>query len=357
MTQAAFPMRVTIKDVAREANVAVSTVSRMLNNSGPVSSETRKRIAQAAEALGYVPNATARSLITKKTHTLGVLLPDLYGEFYSEVIRGIDQTAQQHQYHILVSSSHNERSEMEAALKAMRGRVDGLIVMSPYIDAATLEANLPANLPVVLLNCNASGSRFDALNIDNYDGAYALVAHLIALGHRRIAIIKGEEKNLDAQERLRGYRAALADNGETLQRDWELEGDFTQAAGYRAAEAMLHLTPRPTALFASNDAMAVGAMSALRAAGLRIPEDVAVGGFDDIPIVQYLNPPLTSVHVPISDLGTRAMKRLLEAIATGNEHEKRQDVMPTTLVVRASCGGVAGPMSTHGTSANGEELR
>lgn len=331
-------MGVTIKDVARQAGVAVSTVSRMLNNSGPVSAEARQRIRTAAKALGYVPNASARSLITSKTYVLGVLLPDLYGEFYSELIRGIDQAAQQHHYHILVSSSHNARSDIEAVLQVMHGRVDGLLVLFPDIDAAALKASLPTDLPVVLLNCYVDGVLFDALGVDNYGGAYAMVTHLIGLGHRRIAIIKGETTNVDAQERLRGYRTALQDHGIALLDELELDGDFTESAGYRAGQAVARLDPHPTALFASNDAMAVGAMSALHDVGLRVPDDVAVGGFDDIPVARYLHPPLTSVRVSISDMGARAITRLIEAVTHNGDREKKQEVLPTTLVVRASCG-------------------
>ncbi|QXD15144.1 LacI family transcriptional regulator [Rhodocaloribacter litoris] len=332
-------MSVTIKDVAREAGVAVSTVSRMLNNSGPVSPEARQRIEAAARRLGYVPNATARSLITSKTHTLGILLPDLFGEFYSEVLRGLDQTARQHAYHILVSSSHNERRDIEAALLAMNGRVDGLVVMAPAVDRRALRDNLPARLPVVLLNCHVDASGFDTIRLDNEGGARALVEHLIAHGHRHIAMITGGAGNIDAEERLGGYRAALEAAGLPVDPGLIVEGDFTQAAGYRAMQALLARTPRPTALFAANDAMAIGAMGALREAGLRVPEDVAVGGFDDIPMAPYLNPPLTSVHVPISELGALAMQRLIDRIENEHPPEPREEVIPTRLVVRASSGG------------------
>lgn len=331
-------MGITIKDVAREAGFAISTVSRVLNNSGPVSDATRQRVESAAEALGYVPHSAARSLITNKTHNIGILLPDLHGDFYSEVIRGIDQTAQQHNYNILVSSSHNVQSEIEAALRVMRGRVDGLLVMSPDINAEALAKNLPADLPVILLNCSVEGTAYDAINIDNYQGAYMLTSHLIAQGHRRIAIIKGADGNADAEERLRGYRAALADHDCPSSPDLECTGDFREASGYAAAQDLLRHDVQPTAVFASNDAMAAGAMSAFREAGLRVPEDIAVGGFDGIPIGQYLNPPLTTIDIRISEVGRHAIERLLEAISNENQHQRRQEIMPTTLVVRESCG-------------------
>lgn len=331
-------MRTTIKDVAREAGVSVATVSRVLNDSGPVNGETKRRIAEVARRLRYSPDSAARSLITRKTTTLGVLLPDLFGEFFSEVIRGIDETAQRHRYHLLVSSAHNHRAEIEAALRAMRGRVDGVLVMSPDIDSQTLAEDLPETLPVVLMNCLASDDRFDAFDIDNHGGAYAMVRHLIACGHRNVAIVTGAPHNHDAQERLRGYRSALRDAKVKYRPEWELEGDFKEASGHRAALAFLALAPRPTALFASNDSMAIGAMSALRDAGVRVPDDVAVAGFDDIPIAQYVNPPLSSVHVAIHELGARATETLLNALAHENRHARRQEVLPTTLVIRGSCG-------------------
>jgi LacI family transcriptional regulator len=331
-------MSVTIRDVARAAGVSVATVSRVFNNSGPVHEETRARIREVAGALRYSPNSAARSLITAKSNTLGVLLPDLYGEFFSEVIRGIDQTAQQNGYHVLVSSSHETQARIEGAMRAMRGRVDGLIVMSPDIDAPTLAANLPDSLPVVLLNCAVEGTTYDAITVDNFGGAYAMVRHLLSTGRNRVAIITGSSRNYDARERLRGYRAALHDAGAERQEGWEIPGDFTETGGYQAARALAMLSPRPNALFAANDAMAIGALSALRKADLSVPGDIAVAGFDDIPMARYMNPPLTSVHVEISELGARAMGVLLAAVQEKNRHERQQVTLPTTLVVRQSCG-------------------
>lgn len=331
-------MRVTIRDVATRAGVSVATVSRVFNDSGPVHEETRLRIREAARELRYTPNSAARSLSTRRTSTLGVLLPDLHGEFFSEIIRGIDLTAQRSHHHLIVSSSHNERSEVEAALRAMRGRVDGLILMSPAVDAETLVAELPDAVPVVLLNCAVRDGRFDGLEIDNAGGARAIVEHLLACGHRRIAMIQGAPRNHDAAERLRGYRAALRATGIERRAEWEHPGDFTDVAGYQAATALLRLDPRPTAIVAANDAMAIGALSAVREAGLRIPEDVAVVGFDDVPIARYVHPPLTTVRVNISELGARAAETLLEALAEGDAHRPQHVVLPTALVVRGSCG-------------------
>jgi LacI family transcriptional regulator len=331
-------VKVTIRDVARRAGVSVATVSRVFNASGPVREETRRRIHDVARELRYVPDPAARSLTMRRTGAIGVILPDLYGEFFSEVIRGIDQTARRHGYHLLVSSSHNDRREIEAAVQAMRGRVDGLLLMSPGLDGEDLAANLPDGHPVVLLNCAARGAPFHALNIDNFGGAAAMVRHLLALGHRAIAIIKGAERNFDARERLRGYRAALRGGGGEGDRRWEADGDFTESAGYDGARRLVALKRRPRAIFAANDSMAIGALSALREAGVEVPGEVAVAGFDDIPMARYMSPPLSSVHVPINGLGERATERLFNAVARKGEYAARVETVATTLMVRASCG-------------------
>ena len=312
----------------------------MLNASGPVSDATRRRIERVAARLRYAPNSAARSLITRRTHTLGVLLPDLYGEFFSEVMRGIDVVARQHGYHMLVSSSHSDNATFEAALGAMRGRVDGLIVMSPDLDQRTVRRTLASGPEVVLLNCPAQAQGFDGFSIDNLAGAAAMTRHLIQLGHRRIAFIKGAERNVDAEERLRGYRTALTESGVGLRAELELAGDFTESGGHRAATTLLGLPKRPTAIFAANDSMAIGALCALRDAGVQVPGDIAVAGFDDIPIARYTTPALTSVHVPIAELGERAAERLVESMVKGSRR-RRREMLATTLVVRQSCGAPA----------------
>jgi LacI family transcriptional regulator len=326
---------VTIKDVAREANVSVATVSRVLNGSGPVSDETQRLIREIAGRMRYVPHSGARSLITSKTDTIGVLLPDLYGEFFSEVIRGMDDTAQKNGFHLLISRAYADRHGIETAMKAMRGRVDGVVAMSPDLDEESL-LNLPSTIPVVLLCSVPRGNEMDSLTIQNSRGAREMVAHLVSLGHRRIAIIKGAERNYDAAERLRGYRKALKDAGLAADPTLERDGDFTEDGGYRAALALLALKDRPTAIFAANDSMAIGALSALRESGVEIPGDIAVAGFDDIPLARYMDPPLSSVHVPICELGARAVELLLHGITHKNDHQRRRERVPTELVIRRS---------------------
>jgi LacI family transcriptional regulator len=330
---------VTIRDVARAARVSIATVSRVQHNSSLVTDTTGRRVRTAARRLGYSPHAAAQSLSSRRTSSIGVLLPDLYGEFYAELIRGIDQTAQRRGYHLLVASSHNDKATIEAALQAMRGRVDGLIVMSPAPGAHLAVRDLPQRFPVVLLDCGASSRAFDSIVMANRDGAYAMVRHLAVLGHRRIAMITGPARNFDASERLRGYRAGLHDARLRPMRGLEVPGDFTQASGFEACRKLIARRSRPTAIFAANDAMAIGALSALAEAGVRVPADVAVGGFDDIPMARYMHPPLSTVRVNISALGERATQRLLDAVGNGRKHHNRRETLPVTLVVRESCGG------------------
>ncbi len=327
----------TIKDVAREASVSIATVSRVFNDTTVVRADTAQRIRDVAATLRYHPHGGARSLITNRTHTLGVLLPDLFGEFFSELIYGIDLTARREGFHILVSRSWEGRTEIEEAMRAMRGRVDGVLLMSPDIDADSL-LNFPPTLPVVLLCSPAKGPDADSVIIENFRGARDMVNHLTSLGHSRIAMIKGASGNYDAAERLRGYRAAVRESGVMPDRGLEYDGDFTEASGYAATIEMLAVSPRPTAIFAANDSMAIGALSALRESGVRVPEDMAVAGFDDIPLARYMDPPLSSVRVPIADLGARAVETLLHAIAYKADHRSRRERVSTELVIRRSTG-------------------
>ena len=331
-------MSATIREVARAARVSVATVSRVLNGKGPVREVTSRRVRAAVDRLRYVPHHGARSLITRRTNAIGVLLPDLFGEFFSEAIRGIDLAARGAGYQLLVSGSHGDRAHAQTALRSMRGRVDGLVVMSPSVDGPTLSANLPEGWPVMLLNCAVDGAAFDSINIDNEGGAAAMVGYLVQLGHRRIAHVTGPADNWDARERCRGYRQAVRAGGGEVSRRLEVPGDFTEESGYRAARVVLGMRPRPTAIFAANDSMAIGLLSAFQELGVRVPGDLAVGGFDDIPIARFTTPPLSSVAVSIADLGARAMERLLAALSEGSRHAPCHETLPTRLVARRSSG-------------------
>jgi LacI family transcriptional regulator len=323
----------TIREVARAAGVSVATVSRALNDKGPLREETRRRVRRAAERLHYIPHGGARSLITRRTHTLGVLLPDIFGEFFSELIRGIDVTARRRGYHVLVSGFHGHRSETRAMLRAMRGRVDGLIVLAPDLPAADLERNLPVDLPVVLVN-GAPVGRHGSIGVDNFRGALAVARHMVSEGHESFAIVTGPPGNRDAAERLRGYRQGLGPA--RGRRAIVIRGDFREETGYRAVPRILAEKRRPSAVLAANDAMAIGVLCALQERGVAVPDDIALAGFDDIPIARFVNPPLTTVRVPITDLGARAAARLLAGVEESHPLRPAREMLPATLVVRAS---------------------
>jgi LacI family transcriptional regulator len=325
----------TIHDVARAAGVSTATVSRVLNGNARVSDESSGRVLAAAATLDYWPNAAARSLRQRRSHSLGILLPDLYGEFFSEVIRGIDHAARQAKFQVLISSSHGE-AEAIAAARSMRGRVDGLVVMAPHSESIASIGRIIRRFPAVFLNTR-SVSGTSAVTVANEEGARQVVGHLLALGHRTVAVIMGPHGNTDAEERLHGYRRAIADAGIEPNPALEIAGDFTESSGFHAATQLLALNPQPSAVFATNDYMAIGLLSALGGRAVRVPADMAVAGFDDIAIAQYVTPALTTVHVDAYELGACAVRLLVTAI--GAHHKgvpSRHEILPATLVIRQS---------------------
>ena len=329
----------TIRDVAERAGVSVASVSRVLTGAGAVTGPTRLRVMEAVEALSYVPHSGARSLSTRRTDTVGVILPDLFGEFFSEIIRGMDLAARASGLHLIVSSSHDDVSEAAAALRSLRGRVDGLIVLSPHLDSTSLAANLPDRLPVLLMNGEGHEAGRPSMAVDNVGGAVAAVAHLLALGHTRVVHIGGPAGNLEAHERQAGYVQAMVAAGHEPQ---VLAGDFTQASGHAAATTLLSKGVRPRAIFAGNDMMAIGALLALQEAGVRCPDEVAVIGFDDVPMASVVRPALTTLRIEIAGTGRRAMERLVGMIAAASAGASPDDtceIIRPRLVIRQSTGG------------------
>lgn len=338
-------MTITIKDVAREARVSVATVSRALNGRQNVAEAVRHRVRDVADRLQYTPHHAARSLSSRRTHTVGVVLPDLYGEFFSELMFGIDKVAREHGLHLLVSSYHGDPVEQGAALRSMRGRVDGLLVMSPYADEDAHLANaLASPVDAVLINARPMRGDRRAIGIDNHSGARAMVAHLVEHGCRSIAFVAGPPDNYDASERLRGYHDALAEllpEAESL----VVPGDFSEAAGQRAARVLLTTAARPDAVFAANDMMALGCLIALREAGVDVPGEIALAGFDDIPLARYMRPALTTMRVDIAELGADAMRLLLAPGAAAGASPARVPL----LVPRESTAGPTVPKATDAT--------
>ena len=326
------PKRATIRDVARLAEVSVASASRAMNGLGSVTDATRQKVLAAARMLRFVPHSGARSLSTQRTDTVGLVLPDLYGEFFSELIRGVDLAARERGLHLLVSNSHGDAEEAVLAMRSMRGRVDGLLVMSPHVDSAALAENIDDGLPIVLVNTDAAGARFPAFRVDNFGGAFAVTRHLVDTARRRIAHVAGPATNYEARERRRGYEAGL---DAAAQAPIVVEGDFTEDSGARAAHGLVTGSKPPDAIFAANDMMAVGCLLAIRDAGLRVPDDIALAGFDDIPLARLIDPPLTTARIRISELGRSALERLARSIEGGESEASLQTAQPE-LVVRRS---------------------
>lgn len=325
----------TIKDVALAAGVSIASVSRVVNGNEKVAAETKERVLQAMQSLNYVPHIGARSLITKRTQNIGVLLPDLYGEFFSEIIRGIDTAAREKKFHLLVANARDGADEVAAAIRAMHGRVDGLLVMSPQVNGALLERNLSRDLPTVLMNTPIGGQDYAAYTIDNYAGARAMVQHLADQGYKNIAFISGPKNNHDAEERLRGFQDAMKDFLPQGQAEI-IEGDFSEESGAKAGALLAQRVNLPDAVFAANDMMAVGCLGVLTDAGISIPRDIALAGFDDIPIARYVAPALTTMRVHIAELGRAAFERLADKISGADNAPVTTNTLKPELVTRAS---------------------
>ncbi|MES2327446.1 MAG: LacI family DNA-binding transcriptional regulator [Pseudomonadota bacterium] len=318
----------TIRDVARRAQLSVATVSRALNGFENVSELARERITAAVTELGYVPHAGARSLSLSRNNAIGVVLPDLHGEFFSEIVRGMDREASRRGYLLLLSNLHAGGAQAANALRAMRGRVDGLIVMAPHLGVDELSAALPRGLPSILINTRDGSGQFPAIHLDNAAGVRAVVDHLAALGRKRLVHIAGPSENIDAQEREVAFLAAVAAqrlHGRVV------AGDFEMESGEAAIRQLMTEGARFDAVFAANDNMAIGALETLRAAGVRVPEDVAIVGFDDIPLARHIG--ITTVRVRIAELGERALQRLVDGLI---EDGGGDELHAPELVIRAT---------------------
>jgi LacI family transcriptional regulator len=325
MTQA------TIRDVAREAGVSVASVSRVLNRLPNVRPELKDRVEAAARRLGYVPHAGARGLSLARTGTIGVVLPDLHGEFFSEMLRGMDREASARGMHLLLSNMHADPLHGIEAMRTMRGRVDGLVVMAPHVDPDLLFAHLPANVPAVLLNCPDNRQGRMELRIDNRAGARTMTDHLIATGRRNIIHVAGPRGNIEAEQRADGYRQSMAAAGLPAM---ILPGNFDEDSGRAAVATLAARQIAADAIFAANDMMAIGAMMALRDAGVDVPETIAVAGFDNIPLARLVSPALSTMAVDIADMGARAINRL-STILSG-EDVPQTELRSPSLIIRAS---------------------
>jgi DNA-binding LacI/PurR family transcriptional regulator len=333
-------MRVSIKDIAKAAGVSHSTVSRALSDSSLVSDETKARVQRLAREMGYSPNALARSLVTRQTHTVGVVVTTIADPFIAEVVQGIEATAHDHGYTSILCNSGAEPEREIAAVEMLRSkRVDGVIVTSSRVGALYLEHLERIGVPIVLINNHneQSGRYTFTVTVDNRHGGCLATQHLIGLGHRRIAYVTAPADHSSDLDRMTGYRQALGQAGIEPDARLIIPGNGRADGGERALEAMLALDNRPSGVFCYNDMTAIGLIHAARRAGLSVPADLAVVGFDDIPFATYFYPPLTTVAQPKVEMGQRAMKMALSLMTANQEGEPLSNiVVQGKLVVRAS---------------------
>ena len=328
--------RVTISDVAREAGVSLMTVSRVINDKGEISPSTRQHVLEIIERLGYRPSGIARGLATQRTGTIGLVVPDIANPFFSDVVRGAEDRAGAAGYHVFVcntdESPHRELSVLESLEEK---RVDGLVLCSSRLQDDTLRAALDHHPAAVLVNRRLEGARVGAILLADDAGACLAVQHLLQSGHRAIGFLAGPLTSYSSWQRARGYRAALEAAGIAYNPDWVRPCSYEVKGGKETARILLADHPELTALFCYNDLVAVGALQACADLGRQVPDDLAIVGFDDIPMAAVVTPALTTCRVPRYELGDQAMRLLLDRI-NGCTEDCKEVVLYPTLVVRAS---------------------
>jgi LacI family transcriptional regulator len=323
-----------IVDVALKANVSIATVSRVVNNSShKVNAATRKRVLQVVEELDYRPNALAKGLLLKRTMTVGVIIPDISNPYYAEIVRGVQDMADQYGYAAILLNTDRLQDRITKHIYFLREKsADGIIFSGGTIRGEKVLSSLEGfrERVVVIGRHHVEAS---AVIVDNAGGAVSAMQHLIELGHKRIGFIGGPDKSTSARERLAGYKSALVHRGYRVQKGLMAKGDFTPRSGYLSAKTLMDKA-HPTAIFAANDQMAIGAIHAANERGLRVPADISVVGFDNIPFGSYFDPPLTTVEVPMYHVGAAAMEMLVNLISENNGEKLRS--FGTALIVRSS---------------------
>ncbi len=326
----------TIIEVAVEAKVSPATVSRVVNGTQPVSPHLRKRVEEALRKYDYQPNPMARALKGNKTLAIGVIISDFANPFFTAVVRGVEEAALKADYSVILCNSDEDPQRERRYLELLKSkRIDGVIV-SPTHDSDPEAYRMLGSTPIVLIDRNVPDLEADMVRVDNFHGSYEAVTYLIGLGHIRIATIAGPTNVTTGIERLRGYRSALHDAGIPINPDLITVGDFRQESGYDRARQLLALDPRPTALFVANNLMTLGAMIALNEAGVQIPDDVSMVGFDEVDWAQLSRPPLTVVTQPAYEVGLDGAELLLRRILEGNARKKQTLLLSPELVVRDS---------------------
>ncbi len=332
-------MAVSIKDIAQTAGVSPSTVSRALSDHPRISAETKERIRRLAEEMGYTPSLLARSLVTRDTATIGIVITMASDPFLTHLVTSIEEVAQEQGYSVLMSSSYLDPDRELESVAAFHGRrTSGIIVIGSQIDTGYLQLRDRFPLPIVLTNCRTYPY---SISTDNMTGARQATEYLVQLGHRRIAYIANRRSYRSNFDRLTSYRQALAAHGVPVDDDLIVEGDGTLHGGSAAARTLLSHPQPPTAVFCFNDMTAIGVLSGLQQAGIQVPEEISVIGFDDVEFAAHCYPPLTTVRQPTDLMGQRLIHMLLALIQ--NQEDVEAEVLPAELVIRESTGPPSTP--------------
>lgn len=331
----------TIREVASRAGVSPTTVSHVINNTRFVSADARQRVLDAMAELNYRPNVLARSLRRGETRTLGLILPDSANPFFAEIARAIEDAAFSTGYSVILGNSENELTKEQVYVDVLVNKqVDGLIFVATGDHSPSLEQLVGDGLPVVVVDRRLSDLEVDTVLTDNLQGGLTATRHLIGLGHRQIACITGPSNLTPSAERVIGYRRALEEQQLPVDENLIRKGDFNPHSGYCAASELLNCRPRLSAIFVCNDMMAIGALRALSEAGLRVPQDCSLVGYDDIELASYITPPLTTVRQDKAALAEAAVQLLLERVAEPGL-PARTRILPAHLVERQSTRRIA----------------
>ncbi len=318
-------MKITIYDIAKKAGVSIATVSRALGeNSEKVKPKTIEKILRVCEEFNYQPNSIAKNLAKSTTGAIALVLPEIQGDFYTEIIKGVDEIAYSGGYNLIVASSHSKRNIVESIMSFIReSMVDGVILMLPSMSKQIESILSKAKIPIVIISDIEGYKKFDVVSIDNYQGAFSMMEYLIkTLGHTKIASVCGPSDNHDAQMRKLGYLDALKKSDIPVRKDWIIESDFTIKGGELACSRLLSLKDKPDVIFTANDNMAIGCYNVAESLKYRIPDDIGIVGFDHIAFSEFLKPKLTTVHVQVSEIGRVATNLLMKRLKTENKEEE-----------------------------------
>jgi len=329
----------TIRDVAKTAGVATTTVSRVLNNSGYVSAATRARVEAAIQELGYVPNRVARSLRLKRTNTLALVVTDITNPFWTTVVRGVEDAANAAGFTVILCNTDESPAKQDAYLQVLlQKRVDGILLTPTHSTPEPVTLIQRQGIPVVVLDRRVPGADVDVVRCDSEEGAYQLVRHLLGLGHRWIGVLAGPEDVSTSSDRVAGYRRGLREAGIDEAQEWVRYGRFTFESGAEGAQEMLELDPHPTAVLAANNFIATGALRVLHEAGLEVPENVSLVAFDELTFYPSAVPFLTVADQPAYEMGQQATELLIARLSDLAADGYKEIVLPTEIVVRRSCG-------------------